>query len=189
MKHPNEGTLALHAGGDLGPFRRWLTERHLGRCERCREEMAAFEELRVELPELAELPDLPWNRMAADMKANIRLGLAAGECVRAASPPLREMPFFTRARAAVAVASVMVLVGTGLVLQRPAPLTATAGDHTLVRHMANGIQVERGGQAFRLLNAPDVKNVMFSVSAQGSMGARYVDPDTGGITINNVYAQ
>ncbi len=40
MKHPNQGTLALHAGGDLGAFARWRMERHLARCEACREEVA-----------------------------------------------------------------------------------------------------------------------------------------------------
>ena len=83
MKHPDEATLALHAGGDLGLIARWRTNRHLSRCERCREEVAAFQGLREVLPDLAEMPEVPWNRLAAEMKANIRLGLAAGECVEA----------------------------------------------------------------------------------------------------------
>src|SRR5271169_6208843 len=81
MKHPNEGTLALHAGGDLGLVAGWRTERHLAKCDRCRDSLAAFSELREVLPELAEIPEVPWNRLAAEMRANIRLGLAAGECV------------------------------------------------------------------------------------------------------------
>jgi len=44
------------------------------------------------------------------MKANIRLGLAAGECVRTGQAPWRETPLFTGARAAVAFASVVVLL-------------------------------------------------------------------------------
>jgi hypothetical protein len=31
--------------------------------------------------------------------------------------------------------------------------------------------------------------VTYSVGAQGSMRARYVDPETGYVTINNVYAE
>jgi len=78
MKHPTQATLALHAGGDLGPVARWRTERHIARCERCREEFAAFAEMRDIAADLGEIPEVPWSRLAAEMKANIRLGLAAG---------------------------------------------------------------------------------------------------------------
>ncbi|MFZ0936327.1 MAG: hypothetical protein WA015_18545, partial [Bryobacteraceae bacterium] len=86
MKHPNQATLALHAGGDLGAIARWRARRHLARCAECREEIARFEQLRQFLPSLADSPELQWNRLAAEMKANIRLGLAAGECVSADEP-------------------------------------------------------------------------------------------------------
>ena len=76
------------------------------------------------------------------MKANIRLGLAAGECVRSGEPPLREHPLFTGARAAVALASVVALLVTGLVLERPAPVAVDEG--SVVQATANGIQVRRG---------------------------------------------
>jgi hypothetical protein len=186
MKHPSEATLALHAGGDLGLIARWRLERHLARCEDCRAEVAEYSALREILPDLAETPDLHWNRLAAEMKANIRLGLAAGECVREADPPLRETWLFTRARAAVAVASLAALLVTGLVLERPTPVIAEDG--TVLQHTANGIQVGQGGHAFRLMNN-GAKNVTFSVNAQGSMGARYVDPETGLVTMNSVYAE
>jgi hypothetical protein len=53
------------------------------------------------------------------------------------------------------------------------------------------IQVKDGEQALRLMNPQSVKplNVMYSANAQGSMRARYVDPETGYVTINNVDAQ
>lgn len=193
MKHPKEGILALYAGGDLGRFRRWRTERHLARCERCRGEVAAFEGMREVLPGLAELPEPRWQELASEMKANIRLGLAAGECVQTGARSLRETPLFTRARVAVAMASLMLLLVSGLVLEqpRPRPQVLTAEDRTVLEHTSDGIQVGKGGQAFRLMNAPavDARSVMFSVNAQGSMGARYVDPDSGYVTINAVYAQ
>ena len=52
MKHPNQATLALHAGGDLGAIARWRAERHLARCAECREEVARFERYRQLLPSL-----------------------------------------------------------------------------------------------------------------------------------------
>ncbi len=185
MKHPSEATLALHAGGDLGWIARWRTERHLARCEDCRAEVAEFSAMREIVPDLAEMPEIHWNRLAAEMKANIRLGLAAGECVRSSEVPLRDSLWFSRARVAVAVASLVVLLVTGVVLERPAPVVREDG--TVLQHTANAIQVGQGGHAFRLMNV-GAKNVTFSVNAQGSVGARYVDPETGLVTINNVYA-
>jgi hypothetical protein len=196
MTHPNQVTLALHAGGDLGLWARWNTQRHLSKCDLCRDEVAAFAGVREILPELAEIPEVPWNRLAAEMRANIRLGLAAGECIHAVGVhsgdgplgdrPLRQSPLFTGARAAVAFASIVVMVVTGLMLTHPSPVAGKEGP--LVQATENGIQIRAGGQAFRLMNV-GAKAVTYSASADGSMGARYVDPETGYVTINNVYVQ
>jgi hypothetical protein len=198
MTHPNQETLALHAGGDLGLWARWNTQRHLSKCGLCRDEVAAFAGVCEILPELAEIPEVPWNRLAAVMRANIRLGLAAGECVRAAGDglqgderrlrdaPLRQSLLFTGARAALAFASIVVIVATGLMLTRPSPVAGK--EAPLVQATENGIQIRAGGQAFRLMNV-GAKAVTYSASADGSMGARYVDPETGYVTINNVYVQ
>jgi anti-sigma factor RsiW len=184
MKHPKEAALALHAGGDLPFFARWRMERHLARCPQCREELAAYSDFREMLPELAEPPDLPWNQLAAEMRANIRLGLAAGECVRPEERPLREHPLFTGARAAVAMAGIAALLVSGLMLERPAP--DLASEDRVVLNTPNGIQVREGVGAFGLMN-PGATNVTYSVGAQGSASARYVESD--GVTINRVYAE
>jgi hypothetical protein len=186
MKHPNQAALALYAGGDLGFFARWRVERHLAKCEGCGEEAAAFGATREIVTDLSEIPDVPWNRLAAEMKANIRLGLAAGECVRMGETPLRERPLFTGVRAVVALASIVTLAVTGLVME---PHVGERVDpHTVLRGIHDGVEVGGGGRAFRLMNT-GATNVTFSVGAQGSMGARYVDPNTGQVTINNVYAE
>jgi anti-sigma factor RsiW len=185
-KHPNQATLALHAGGDLGPFRRWLTARHLAHCTACREEVAGYNEMRELLPELAELPEISWNRMAAEIKANIRLGLEAGECVRTAETPLRRPASMAGWRAAVAFASVIVLVGGCMVLERPVPVRAA---ETSVRSTGDGIQVQAGDDRMLGLMNGGAQKVVYTLDAQGSMGARYIDPETGSVTINTVYAQ
>ena len=188
MRHPNEATLALHTGGDLGPIARWRTERHLARCERCRDQVAGFERLRQVLPDLSQTPELHWNRLAAEMKANIRLGLSAGECVRDNQPvPLREMRIFTGLRAAVALTGIAALLFTGVLLQRPVAPVAIASSDTVIQASSSGhgIEVSTGDHTFRLMNAKAEK-VLYSVGAQGSMRARYVDPDTGFVTINKI---
>jgi len=190
MKHPDQAALALHAGGDLGWFARWRVERHIARCERCRDEGDAFAATREIVTDLAEIPEVPWNRLAAEMRANIRLGLEAGECVRSSDFPLRETPWFTGARAAVALASIAVLLVTGIVLERPSPnrITAATDDSMVVQATAGGIEVRRGREAMRLMNPDDLgpnQRGMYSIDAQGSMRSRYVDK-TFNVTINKV---
>jgi anti-sigma factor RsiW len=193
MRHPNHATLALHAGGDLGPFRRWTTARHLAHCEACRDEVARFDEMRERLPRLAELPDIPWNRLAAEIKANVRLGLAAGECVRSAETPSRNGSFVDGRggvagwRAAVAFATVVLLVGGCMVLERPWP-AAVAQAASSVQSTADGIQAQTGGQMLGLMNG-GAQRVTYTLDAEGSMRARYTDPETGYVTINTVYVQ
>ncbi len=82
MKHPLEADLALHAGHDLGFVKEWRVGRHVSRCEQCRQTVDEFVVLRSTTVQLGELPaDINWKRLASEMKANIRLGLEAGECV------------------------------------------------------------------------------------------------------------
>ena len=187
MRHPNQATLALHAGGDLGRLARWRTARHLARCARCREEVAAYDGMRRALPGLGEVPEIPWNRLAMEMKANIRLGLAAGECVRAGGDTASENPVFHFGRRAVALAGVLVLLVAGVVLEHPGPGAARL-EGPLVQATSNGIEVAAGGQTFGLING-GAQKATYSRDAQGSMEARYVDPETGYVTINTVYVQ
>ncbi|HTS31704.1 MAG TPA: hypothetical protein VMH81_37795 [Bryobacteraceae bacterium] len=186
MKHPNQEALALYAGSDLGFFARWRVERHLAKCDVCVDEVASFEAMREIVTDLAEIPEVPWNRLAAEMKANIRLGLAAGECVRKETP-LRERPVFTGIRAAVAVASIVTLAVTGLVMEPHARVGEKAESRTVLQGIQNGIEVEGSGRAFRLLNT-GATDVTVSVGVQ-SVGARYVDPKTGQVTVNKVYVE
>jgi len=188
MRHPNQAILALHAGGDLGPIRSWWMAKHLARCAECRDEVTEYNEMRELLPELAELPEISWNRMAAEIKANVRLGLEAGECVRPVEMPLHRASL-KGWRAAVALASVIVMVGGCLVLERPAPQVVHAAE-TAVESTREGIEWQAGdGHILGLMNGGAQKAV-YTLDAQGSMGARYIDPVTGSITVNTVsYAQ
>ena len=190
MKHPGEETLALFAGQDLDLFARWRTRRHLDRCERCRAEVAEFSALRHGVSDLSELPGVSWNRLAAEMKANIHLGLAAGECVRDTRPG-RLSVAFSGMRGAIACASVAVLLLAGLLLEKPAPPVqpeAAQSAGVSLRAIYDGIEVRAGEQAFVLKNGP-TENVTYSAGAQGSIGARFVDRNTGYLTINTVYVQ
>jgi anti-sigma factor RsiW len=191
MTHPNQSTLALFAGQDLAWFARRRTERHLAGCPACRNEVQAFSAARDQLVALDEMPAISWNRMALEMKANIRLGLVAGECVRAERSAGRALfEIFSGARALAAGASVMVLIAASLLIERPMPLppVAAAGEGSVLRATASGIELNQGGRSLSLLQIR-AGDVSYSAGAQGSMRADYVDSDTGNVTINNLYVQ
>jgi anti-sigma factor RsiW len=189
MKHPSEATLALYAGQDLGAMARWQTRRHLAGCPQCRSEVTSFSALRQEVTDLRELPEISWNSLAAEMKANIRVGLAAGECIRDTRHPLKSG--FWEMRTALACASVAALLLAGLWLERPAPAPVAIAEQTpgvFLQAVEHGIEVRDGDQAFVLRNG-SAGEVTYSAGAQGSIGARFVDRSTGYMTINTVYVQ
>lgn len=196
MKHPSQPTLALYAGKDLGWFASRRAERHVARCRECRQAVEAFAALHDDLVGFVEVPALSWSRLAGEMKANIRLGLAAGECVRGELSAV-PLTWISGLRAAMACAGMVVLVAAGLLLDRSTPpVPPLAADESLVlRATASGIELNQGGQSMSLLHVRASQgpggrlDVTYSAGAQGSMRARYVDLDTGNVTINNVYVQ
>lgn len=184
MRHPNQAALALHAGGDLSAFARWRMERHLAACAQCRAEVAAFGAVRNATSDLGELPELQWSLMAAEMRANIRLGLAAGECVR---PAENRIALRLRWRPVVAMAGIAALVMAGFMYERPRLLERqelSRADATLMQTAADGI----GSQSLRLMYR-GAKDVQLAASANGSLQAHYTDPSTSYMTVSEVDAQ
>jgi anti-sigma factor ChrR (cupin superfamily) len=181
-RHPRETTLALHAGGDLGPIAAWRTARHLHRCQACREEIAAFRRTRRLVADLPAMPEIPWSRLEAEMQANIRLGLAEGECVGGQRAQTAGMARFAGLRAALALASLAVVVAAGLMLRHP----PAARVQTVLQATADGIQLSQGGEALGMKHDAAIGNVSYSANAQGSIGESYVDPLTGDVTMTRV---
>jgi hypothetical protein len=200
MKHPSEAELALHAGGDLGWLKQKLTARHLRNCGTCQATVVEFSELR---PAVRDLPELPWNSMASEMSANIRLGLEAGECV-AGGRTAREWSFgkpslgnreIAWPRLALASLILFAMAGVGYILQHPiqggAPGLLSTSQNSiqangmLMEASENGLQVNEAGHTLRLLNTSG-NSVSRSVGSRGELGARYLDSN-GYVTISQVY--
>ncbi|MGA2117880.1 MAG: hypothetical protein ABSH56_24390 [Bryobacteraceae bacterium] len=179
MRHPDQATLALHAGGDLGKFAAWRTGRHVARCAQCRRELAAYETVRDDLAELQSIPDLAWGRLAAEMRANIRLGLTAGECV---APVSRRSRLLWTPAHLVACAAALALALASVWIERPIPVLPPPGG-VVVETTAGGVRLTRGGQAMGLLNRSG-ESVTYTAGAQGSVEARYVDANY--VTVNQV---
>ena len=197
--HIDERQLALFTTGELGLIERTRVRLHLGGCERCRQELAAFEEARAILEsEIKHAPEslegASWDRLAAEISANIRLGVEAGECVRQAEPE-RVVSRFDWAsvwRPGLAVAGLVLVLygGTWIAAKRLSPDdgVAQSARQTTLEALPDSLEIRSNGAAFSLVRASTAP-VALSVGRGGSLAAREVDEDTGEVTIYHVYAQ
>ena len=203
MRHPDEQQIAVYAGGDANWIERLSIRRHLGQCQSCRELADAYRRDRdVIRHEAGQLPPgLTWDRLAREMTANIRVGLAAGECVSGVRPSRYRVGW----RPAFAAAGLVVVLLSGWYLNFPAEQRASL-DRAIARvwnlpgrgntalagvsleATRNGIQVSENGSALTMMH-PGTTPAVVVVNTTGSLRARYVDDDTGQVTITNVYAQ
>lgn len=186
--HPNEIQLSLYAGGDAILLERIRTGLHVRGCESCRAEVESLQRGWTELRRVAdELPaNLNWERLASEMTGNIRVGLAAGECVAPVIGKSDRLGW----RAAAVLASGTALIMTAWWLNiPPAKHLAANGNGVRLEATAAGIEMKQNGGALVLLNQNAGSGSTVFVSTPGSLRARYVNAETGQVTINNVYAQ
>lgn len=210
--HIIETDLALYASGDLSLLRRLAVRLHVRSCERCRASVETYRANRNQVKAIAaEMPQgVNWDRLSAEMTANIRVGLAAGECValparnrRRASAGLRR-PLRINWRPAAITAGLVVLMSVAWLLNMPSGATAELG-HAMSAIMHGhgavadydrgpvvvatplGVELRENDSAFG--GSQDSAPVAVSVSVQGSASARYINADTGQMTITSVYVQ
>jgi hypothetical protein len=205
--HVRETDLALYASGDVSLWQRAAIHLHVRQCERCREVVSEFRvDARVLRDASAVIPEgVDWARLSAEMTANIRVGLEAGECVAPRklrkSIPERWRPV---ALASVVAAMLTVMLAGAWWLNVPAQDTqalnramhsiwhgrAAMSDErvAVIEASSEGIELRKNGGSLGVTQ--DAAQLMtVSVSTQGSASAHYVDQDTGQVTITSVYAQ
>jgi hypothetical protein len=193
MKHPSESDLALFAAGDLNWAKQKLTARHISQCGACQSLVVEYSEFRAGVREFPILPaHIPWSRLQAEMSANIRLGLEAGECVtpRFASRPRVNLHFGgvpSWHRLGIACAVLVAVAGVAFMIEHPPSLPVTPVTGTVLEASERGLQISEGTQTLRLLNT-DGTEVTRTVGARGEVGARYMDSN-GYITVSQVYGQ
>jgi anti-sigma factor RsiW len=206
-RHVIDTDLALYASGDLALLRRLEVRLHARRCERCRSRVEQYRSDQRRIREAAgEMPEgVRWDRLAQEMTANIRVGLAAGECV---APRPRKSAVFGWRPAAIVAGFVALLVG-GWWLNMPSsdtrsleramhsmwnqgtgatPRALVYERGPMVEATSSGIVVHQNGSSLGVSQGT-AQPLAVSVSAQGSASARYVDADTGQMTITSVYVQ
>lgn len=152
---------------------RWLAGLRAARAER-----AALRQAARGLP-----PGLDWERLAAEMTANIKLGLAAGAVLDEREAPVPPVESFGW-RAAVVVASFGLVLVSGWWLGR-----APGQDTGLVlTTRSHGIAWQQRGARLEMLTPPE-QRVTFSAQLDGGASASFVDAETGQVTITHVAAE
>lgn len=188
MRHPGDKQLALFSGGESSRTERLLTWWHVRSCDRCHREIEAIQANRALLRRAT--PEFPagfnWDRLAAEMTANIHVGLEAGECV---GPVMDTKASGISWRPAAAMAGMAAMLAAAWWLNPPRQNGMIAAKHSPVeiRTSATGLEMKENGSALILMHRRG-QQAPIIVSTPGSLRARYVDQDTGQVTINNVYA-
>lgn len=167
MPHPAPSNLELYACGDLGRLGAWRVERHVQGCAACRAEVARLRRFWQAVDWSLDLPEPRWNELALEMRANIRVGLAAAECIR--RPRLARLPW------AAALASLLLVAAAGAFLHgsKNTPVAPAAAERPDVLEFVNA----------------SPRASIRTVSTDGEMRSRYVDRESDGVTIVDVYAK
>jgi hypothetical protein len=199
--HPRLETLALYATGDL-PWRlRWRTGSHIKHCGDCEQQVLLFRSATAELKREAERQTLTgfeaiadWTRLEREMLGNIAVGVAAGRCIDKVG---RMRALFSKGAFTAALIALFVAGwATHIPREQTAHLTAsirnllglerTQPAGTIVRTTPDGIAVRAQGATLTILHP---RSAVVSFSGVSAVEARYVDEETGQVTITNVYGQ
>lgn len=198
--HPRLETLALYSRGEL-PWRlRSRTGSHVKHCADCEQQVLLFRSATAQLKREAEAQTLTgfeaiadWARLEREMLGNIGVGVAAGRCVEKNS---RKRALLSKAAFGTALA---VLFAAGWMTHIPGEETAhlaaslrqflggqppQAG--TVIETTPDGIAVRAQGATLTILHP---RSAVVSLSGPSAVAARYVDTETGQVTITNVYGQ
>lgn len=205
--HIPDSELALYTSRDLAPWRRAAVWLHVRGCERCVQRIEVYRADRTQILEAGDrMPEgMNWDRLASEITANIRVGLAAGECV---APRSRKSAVWGWRPAAVTAGLAVLLAGAWWLNTPPVHTQAlgravsavwtasnpgtrnrfTEDRGPVVAATASGIELRENGSSLGVSQGT-ARPLAVSVNVQGSASARYVDTDTGQVTITSVYVQ
>jgi len=202
VDHPGLESLALYSKGDVAWLARWQIGRHIGRCADCEEQVLRFRSVTAELKREADSEILTgfeattdWTRLEREMIGNISVGVAAARCIEKVG---RGRILVTRGAWVAVGLAVLFIAGwfTNVPSEQRDHLTASirrsmgmevpqiAG--TIVRTTPDGIAVRAQGATLTILHPP---SAVISLAGSSSLGARFVDEETGEVTITNVYGE
>jgi hypothetical protein len=200
--HPGISILALFSSSDL-PWRdMWRLRRHVNRCEECEQRVAEFRASKLELKREARSQTLTafeaiadWSVLEREMLGNIAVGVAAARCI---DKVRRGRSFLIKGAVCAAIATLFV---AGWVTHIPKEQTLHLAESlrqmvglerrpqfsgAQLKTTPDGIAVRVQGATLTIMHPP---SAVVSLSGLSSVSARYVDEETGQVTITKVYAQ
>ena len=199
--HPSLETLALHSAGDLPLVAGWRARYHVAHCDECERHVHLFQSTTAELKREASSETLTgfeaiadWPSLEREMLGNIGVGVDAARCIEGVG---KRSSWAVRLAVATGL---FLLFAAGWVTHIPSEQTqhllATlrtftgfdrpAPSGTVLRSTPEGIAVRTQGATLTILHP---RSAVVSLSGNSAVAARYLDEDTGQVTITNVYGQ
>jgi hypothetical protein len=201
--HPLQQDLVLHAGGELPRYRQWMVRYHLRQCARCEESVQQFERVSAAIkraPDAEAIAGIKavgnWAALEREMIGNINVGVAAANCIENVR---RRRRYTWRGFAAASALVAVLALGWFLNVQQQdtARILSTLrgafgrpriASSIILQSTPRGICVRSQGAALTLFH-PGTVNATASLTGDSSVGVRYVDDETGQVTITNVYGE
>lgn len=200
--HPNLENLALYSKRDLPWVMRCQIGRHVRKCADCEEQVLRFRSARDEFKREADAQMLTgfeaitdWARLEREMLGNIAVGVAAARCIEKVG---RRRILGARGTW-VTVGLVMLFLAGWFTnvpseqrnhletsLRRSMGMEVPQIARSIVQTTPEGIAVRAQGATLTILHPP---SAVVSLAGSASLGARFVDEETGEVTITNVYGQ
>lgn len=199
--HPLPNELALFSAGDLPVLASWRIGHHVKRCSECDQQVVLFRSANRELRREAAAQTLTgfeaiadWPRLEHEIMGNIAVGLDAARCIENVG---HRRALLFRVGFATAAILLFVIGWTTHIpreqsghlassLNRLFTLNRTQAAGPVLRTTADGITVGSQGATLTILHPP---SAVIGISGGSAVSARYVDDDTGQVTITKVYAQ
>jgi hypothetical protein len=200
--HPDVVELALWASRDLPWLRRFGVGRHIADCDFCHRQVAEFRVARDAFRRDADSQTLTgyeaiadWSRLEREMLGNIAVGVAAARCIDKVGRKR-----FRNWRGALVGAGMAALLAAGWMMNVPRDesdhlassirrivgMDKSQPSGTILQSTPDGIAVRAQGATMTLLHPA---SAVVTVAGNASVGALYVDEDSGEVTITNVYGQ
>jgi hypothetical protein len=196
--HPSHADLALYSGADLPFWRQWQVRRHVRKCAGCEAELELYRDTAAQLKAHLRSPEsfVLDRALEREMIGNIHVGVAAANCI--AEVRQRRVRGWSLG-ALFATLTLVFLLGWMLNIPHQdssrivsALRSAFSRNQnrvsTVLRSTPLGVSVRSQGGTLTILR-PATAHATATFTGDGSVAVRYVDNETGQVTITNVYGQ
>jgi hypothetical protein len=196
--HPSHADLALYSSADLPFWQQWRIERHVKNCAACGAEVEKFRDTAAKLKQhfMAAESTLLDRTLEREMIGNINVGVAAANCISEGRH--RRVRGWSLGALCVTLAMVFLIGWIMNIPHQDSSRVLSALENafnrggnkvnTVLRTTPLGVSVRSQGGTLTILR-PATAHATAAFTGDGSVAVRYVDNETGQVTITNVYGQ